>query len=65
MKKTFSSKIEQETSVEKREYFSTPNTAIENQKDISRYDNFDNHSEAYQKSESKMIVEKYVVLRKS
>jgi hypothetical protein len=64
MKTKFSSKIEQETSSEKKTYFSTPNTAIEKQECISRYDNFDNHSETYRKSVTKTTIEKYVISRK-
>jgi len=64
MKKNFPSRIEQETSIEKKEYFSTPNTAIEKQHNIARYDNFDNYSETYKNLITKTTIEKYVVLRK-
>jgi hypothetical protein len=65
MKTKFSSKIEQETSTESKKYFSTPNTAIEKQRNISRYDNFDDYSKAYQRSVTKTTIEKYVISRKN
>lgn len=64
MKKKYSSRIEQETASEKKDYFSTPNTAIERQRYIPRYDNFDNYSEAYQRSVTRTVIEKYVVIKK-
>ena len=63
--KEYVSTIEQETCTQKSEYFLTPNTTIEKQRSISRYDNFDHNHEAYRKSITGTIINKYVILRRS
>ncbi len=44
-----------------RNYFSTPNTSLDKQRQVANYDSFDKSNEPYQKSTARVILRKYVI----
>lgn len=55
--------VQQETAKDNSGYIMTPSTSIEvkGSQKISRYDTFDKHSKAYEKTNTKITVKKYVI----
>ena len=60
MKKN-SDKINKVTTETGKNYFSTPSTSIDKQRQVAGYDSFDISSEPYRKSTSRVIVRRYTV----
>lgn len=44
-----------------KDYFSTPSTSFDKQRQVANYDSFDISSEPYRKSTSRVIIRKYTV----
>ncbi|MDR3503883.1 MAG: hypothetical protein P4L79_14995 [Legionella sp.] len=44
-----------------KNYFSTPSTSLDKQRQVAGYDSFDISSEPYRKSTSRVIVRRYTV----
>ena len=57
------SMVQQETAKNDIKYFLTPKTSteIESGKEISRYDSFDMHSKAYERSSTRIITKTYTI----
>jgi hypothetical protein len=44
-----------------RNYFLTPSTSLDEQRQVASYDSFDESNEPYQKSTARIVLRKYVI----
>lgn len=44
-----------------RNYFSTPSTSLDTQRQVTDFDSFDESSESYRKSHTQIIFKKYII----